>query len=132
MNHYVLPSSQGVEDSLRYGDVALERMLARMVELGCDPRDLRAKVFGGAAVLPFGDGETVGTKNTRTAIEWLRAHAIPVTARRTGGRDGLLIRFFTSSGKVLVRRVESGTEISTGGQVPSCDSLQIAGVWGAS
>ena len=126
MNHYVLPSSQGRENSLRYADVALDRMLARLRQLGCEPEDLRAKVFGGAAVLPYGTGDTIGTKNTRTAMEWLRVHAIPVTARRTGGTDGLLIRFFTGSGEVLVRRVVSGIEISVDGPAPSSNSHQNA------
>lgn len=106
MNHFVLPYNPAGADSLRYGDAALERLRERMGRLGCDTGDLCAKVFGGAAVLAFGEaGDTVGTKNVQMAIEWLRGHSITVAARRTGGTSGLLIRLHTGSGQVLVRKI---------------------------
>ena len=123
MNHFVLPTNPAGENSLRYGDVALERLRERMSRLGCEPPDLRAKVFGGAAVLPFGEaGDTVGTKNIKIAIDWLREHSIPVISRRTGGKNGLLIRFHTRSGKVLVRRITSGISVDVSGPTPIHDS----------
>jgi chemotaxis protein CheD len=122
MNHFVLPYNPTGENSLRYGDVALERLRARMAELGCHPGDLRAKVFGGAAVLPFGDaGDTVGTKNVRTAVEWLREQSIPVLAQRTGGTNGLLVRFHTGTGRVLVRKISSGARVDPADPVPTQD-----------
>ncbi len=103
MNHFVLPTGQ---NSLRYGDVAIEQLILKMGRLGCGPGDLQAKVFGGAAVLPFGIAEdTVGTKNVNIAIEWLRNRSIPVVARRTGGENGLLIRLYTGTGRVMVRPI---------------------------
>jgi chemotaxis protein CheD len=106
MNHYVLPRSPTGERSLRYGDVAMTRLRERLTRSGCAVRDLRAKVFGGAAVLSFGEGEdSVGAQNVRTALEWLHHHSIPVVAQRTGGSRGLLIRLDSPSGRVLVRRV---------------------------
>ncbi len=103
MNHYVLPSGQA---TLRYGDVAIEQLSLKMYRLGCRLGDLRAKVFGGAAVLPYGAAEdTVGTKNVGIALEWLRIHSIPIVARRTGGENGLLIRLYTATGRVMVRPI---------------------------
>ena len=123
MNHFVLPNNPSGEDSLRYGDVALDRLLDRMGRLGCDLGDLRAKVFGGAAVLPFGEtGDTVGTRNVQIAIDWLRSRAIPVVARRTGGKNGLLVRFDAGSGRVLVRRISAAVGADLGGEVPTYDS----------
>ena len=128
MNHFVLPNNPSGEDSLRYGDVALDRLLDRMGRLGCDLRDLRAKVFGGAAVLPFGDtGDTVGTRNVQIAIDWLRSHGIPVVARRTGGKNGLLVRFDAGSGRVLVRRISAAVGADLGGAVPTYDSRLATG-----
>jgi chemotaxis protein CheD len=110
MNHYVLPSSPGGQSSLRYGDVAIEQLVVKLSRLGCDLADLRAKVFGGAAVLPFGVVEdTVGTKNVAIAIEWLRQRSIPVVARRTGGENGLLIRLYTATGRVMVRPIAAAS-----------------------
>jgi chemotaxis protein CheD len=103
MNHFVLPRGPGGEDSLRYGNAALERLRERMDRLGCETGDLSAKVFGGAALLAFGvAGDTVGTKNVRMAIDWLRRQSITVAARRTGGTSGLLVRMHTDSGQVMV------------------------------
>ena len=114
MNHFVLPYDPAGSDNIRYGDAALERLREGMSLLGCPTRDLRAKVFGGANVLPFGEArDTVGAQNVRTAISWLQGHLIPIQARRTGGTHGLLIRFYTASGGVLVRPINPGSGIDT-------------------
>jgi chemotaxis protein CheD len=104
MNHYVLPYAGG-EVSLRYGDVALDALWRSMERLGAARRFIRAKIFGGAAVLPFGDDETVGEKNVRLARAWLDALGVPLMAAQTGGRTGLHIRFNTGDGTVETRTV---------------------------
>jgi chemotaxis protein CheD len=110
MNHYVLPNNPGGQPSLRYGDVAIEQLIIKMSRFGCGVGDLRAKVFGGAAVLPFGVAEdTVGTKNVAIALDLLRKFSIPILARRTGGENGLLIRLYTASGRVMVRPIAAST-----------------------
>lgn len=109
MNHFVLPRASMDEPSPRFADVAIERLVNGMLGLGSLRADLRAKVFGGAAVLPLGRaGDTVGTHNVRAALERLRAHGIPVVAQRTGGSRGLMIRLYTDSGDVLVRASAAG------------------------
>jgi chemotaxis protein CheD len=128
MNHYVLPRNPPGERSLRYGDAALERLWERMSQFGCTAKDVHAKVFGGAAVLPFGDAEdTVGAKNVRTAVDWLRQHDIRVVARRTGGKNGLLIRMNTATGRVLVRKIASGAGLNLG-EVETHDSRLSPGL----
>jgi chemotaxis protein CheD len=67
-------------------------------------------------------GETVGTKNVKLAVEWLRARSIAITARRTGGKNGLLIRLHTATGMVLVRKIISTGGSDAGGPSPSYDS----------
>lgn len=107
MNHYVLPGGRG-SDSLRYGDVAMARLVERMTGLGCRVEDLRAKIFGGATVLSFGAAEgTVGHRNLQMALNGLRHYGVPVVARRTGGMTGLFIRFHTASGEVMVRALRT-------------------------
>ncbi len=108
INHFILPYRRQDRPSSRFGDVAIARLVEEMERLGCNLGTMRAKVFGGAAVLPFASGgDPVGEQNTRMAMECLRERGIPVIAQRTGGRTGLLIRLFTESGDVLVRRVAS-------------------------
>jgi chemotaxis protein CheD len=123
MNHYVLPNGEPGEHGLRYGNVAIEQLGEGMRRLGCDPENLRAKIFGGATVLPFGASkDTVGSKNVRVALEWLKHHSIPVVARRTGGKNGLLIRLHTKTGRVMVRKIPPGAGIRVDGLVSSHDS----------
>jgi chemotaxis protein CheD len=123
MNHFVLPYDLADGDSLRYGDASLDRMLTAMIRLGCDPGSLKAKVFGGAAVLPFGEAkDTVGVKNVDVAIGWLRDRAIPVAGRRTGGKVGLLIRFDTVDSSVLVRAIAASHGPHISGPITTFDS----------
>jgi chemotaxis protein CheD len=113
MNHFLLPRCRDATPSARYGDIAFAHLLAAMERLGCKPANLRAKVFGGAAVLPFGlHSETVGAHNVNVAVDALRLHGIPIIARRTGGQRGLFLRFHTEFGRVMVRELSGalGTE----------------------
>lgn len=106
MNHFLLPRSAGSPPSPRYGDVAVDILLEEMAALGCRSANLRAKLFGGAAVLPFGaQSDTVGTQNVGVALSVLQRHGIPVVARRTGGQRGLFVRFHTTAGRVMVREL---------------------------
>lgn len=116
MNHFVLPNRRRDDDAnLRFGDLATTTLVEQMLRLGCRVASLQAKLFGGAAVLPFAaGGDPVGAQNVRVAIEHLRNHGIPVIARHTGGRSGLLIRLFTESGDVMVRRVATGASMPVG------------------
>ena len=105
MCHFVLPGDLGGGSSLRYGDAAINRLVEGLVSLGCRIRDLRAKVLGGADVLPVSTAAvTVGARNLQMALGRLRHHGVPVVAQRTGGRSGILIRMLTESGEVMVWR----------------------------
>lgn len=108
MNHFVLPIDLNGEKSTRYGDVAIDALEAGLLRLGCRISDLQAKVFGGAAVLPFAGGQTVGSNNVQLALERLRRDRIRVTAQRTGGTVGQQVRFHTRSGDVFVRYIPGG------------------------
>jgi chemotaxis protein CheD len=108
MNHFVLPNDRHGEKSTRYGDVAINELEAGLLRLGCRVSDLRAKVFGGAAVLPFAGGETVGSNNVALALERLRRDGIRVVAQRTGGILGQQIRFHTGTGEAFVRYIPAG------------------------
>ena len=121
MNHFVLPYRRGHDPAnLRFGDVAIAALMEQMLRLGCHVASLRAKLFGGAAVLPFtAGGDPVGAQNVRVAIAKLRDHGIPVVAHHTGGQSGLLIRLFTESGDVMVRRVAAGASMPAGTHEPA-------------
>jgi chemotaxis protein CheD len=118
MNHFVLPVDRNGEKSARYGDVAIDELLAGLPRLGCRIGDLQAKVFGGAAVLPFGSGQTVGSNNVQLALERLRRDHIRITAQRTGGTVGQQVRFHTRTGEAFVRYIPSGNRSKPRAEAP--------------
>jgi chemotaxis protein CheD len=105
MNHFVLPCDRSGEKSTRYGDVAIDELQAGLLRLGSRISDLQAKVFGGAAVLPFGGGQTVGQNNVQLALERLHRDHIRITAQRTGGTVGQQVRFHTRTGEAFERYI---------------------------
>jgi chemotaxis protein CheD len=114
INHFVLPQSSA-EASLRYGDIAIDRLVVAMLSLGCRMKDIEAKIFGGAAVLATKNPEyNVGARNVEVARVQLRAFGIPIVAQRTGGKSGLVVNLNTESGEVLVRRVPWKSRASIG------------------
>lgn len=105
MNHYLLPLWNG--DGLatpRYGDIATEKLLDRMLEGGSRRRDLVAKVFGGAAIQQQAGEQflRVGERNIDTAYRMLGDLSIPVVGTHVGGSWGKKIYFDTVRGEVLV------------------------------
>jgi chemotaxis protein CheD len=118
INHYMLPRGDTDKSSLRHGESAISMLLQEMRSLGCRVDDMKAKIFGGAAVLPVTNPEdAVGAKNVAVAIKYLRTLDIDIVARRTGGKSGMLVRLFTATGEVLVRQVASTVEWS-GDELP--------------
>ena len=106
MNHYVLPGIASDRRDARYGDFAIEQLIDGMEELGCRARGLVAKVFGGATVLPVESSQpSVGGQNLDLALARLAARRIRVVGRRTGGVQGLLVRFATDLGEAMLRNV---------------------------
>ncbi|HIJ84093.1 MAG TPA: chemotaxis protein CheD, partial [Magnetococcales bacterium] len=52
MNHFKLPLWNG--DGLpspKFGNIAIEKLIENLLDIGCQQRNLIAKVFGGAAVI---------------------------------------------------------------------------------
>ncbi|HEY5998058.1 MAG TPA: chemotaxis protein CheD [bacterium] len=107
MNHYLLPlwNGEGLP-SPRYGNVAIPRLIERVLELGCRRDRLVAKVFGGGAVLDISVGLfPVGERNASLALEQLGAERIPVVARDVGGEWTRTIVFNHGTGVVRLRRL---------------------------
>ncbi len=105
MNHFVLPTDQGRQGSARYGDVAINELQAGLLQLGSPLADLQAKLFGGAAVLPYA-GYSIGLRNVTFALKRLSHDGIPVIAQRTGGTLGQQIKFNTRTGDVFFRHLQ--------------------------
>jgi chemotaxis protein CheD len=107
MNHYVLPRRGTNEMTARYGDVAIPRLVSRLLALGVSRDDLRAKIFGGAHVLhdTATGGRTLGGDNVEVAIQAMHAQGIPVVSEDVGGTRGRKLAFNTVDGTALVWRL---------------------------
>ncbi len=101
INHYLLPSDpvRGHAD-LRYGNIAIERLIVEMVSAGAKKARLVAKLVGGASLL--GNSVTtrlsIGDQNVAVARQALEKHAIPINAEQTGGQHGRKLLFHTGNG----------------------------------
>lgn len=107
MNHYMLPLWNG--DGLptpKYGNVAIEKLIEKMLWLGCQKGHLIAKCFGGASIIEDATGQMmIGARNILMAEELLAIHGIPVVAHDLGGHQGRKVVFNTQSGVALVGRL---------------------------
>ncbi len=107
INHYMLPfwNGEGLA-SPKYGNIAINKLLERMLELGSEKRNLRAKVFGGGVMLnvtnPF---MNIGERNVELAEDMLRAQNIPIISADTGGKVGRKLIFNTATGAVFVKKL---------------------------
>jgi len=107
INHYMLPfwNGEGLA-SPKYGNIAIAKLLERMLELGSERRSLRAKVFGGGVVLnvtnPF---MNIGERNIQLAEGMLRSENIPIISADTGGKVGRKLIFNTETGTVLLKKL---------------------------
>jgi chemotaxis protein CheD len=104
MNHYLLPDgSDSGPNRLRYGNVANPALLKELVALGCDVKNLQAKVFGGSSAFSANPLESVGTRNVQVVEEFLQNAGIRLLAKDVSGKHGRKLIFRTEDGVTLIR-----------------------------
>jgi chemotaxis receptor (MCP) glutamine deamidase CheD len=107
MNHYLLP--EGLAEGpnrLRYGNVANPELLRQVLALGCEIRNLQAKVFGGSSAFAVNLSQSVGTRNVDLAESFLRAAGIPVVEREVSGKHGRRLVFQVADGMTTIKSFE--------------------------
>jgi len=106
INHYVLPGSGAAAEAknARYGEVAIEFLHRRMLQLGANADLLQAKIFGGASVFPLGASQTtVGTRNVELVIDRMQDLQVSIVEQETGGDVGRQLVFDSGTGQVVAR-----------------------------
>ena len=108
MNHFQLALWNGSGlASPKFGNIAVKRLIEKMLEQGCSLARIRAKVFGGASVIQKQPSSLkVGENNISIAKDILREYNISIVAGDTGGSVGRKIRFHTGSGTVYMNRLK--------------------------
>jgi chemotaxis protein CheD len=108
MNHFMLPywNGQGLA-SPKYGNIANEKLLDKMLSMGCNKNNLKAKIFGGGEVIETQIVQFhIGTRNIEVARLFLEEKKIPIVSSSVGGKLGRKIEFLTSTGEVRQKYVQ--------------------------
>ncbi|MFK7964384.1 MAG: chemoreceptor glutamine deamidase CheD [Burkholderiaceae bacterium] len=112
MNHYLLPKrpsnqeprpADSPNDDNRYGEQAMEALIAGMIKCGARQECLESKIFGGGRVL--GLSESVGLLNANFANEFLLQSGIPILAADVGGTAARKIILDPGTGQVRVLKL---------------------------
>ena len=109
MNHIILPgktNSAVMDQQTRYSINAMEILINAMMKKGADRHGLKAKIFGGASVLPEIDNKNaVGSQISDFVVRFLEMEGIPILARDIGGERPRKVFFFTGTGNVSVKKI---------------------------
>jgi len=111
MNHILLPGNADLshfDASARYGINAMELLINAIMTSGGKRNNLKAKVFGGANLLPnIAREHRMGDKNSAFVMEFLKRESIAVAGKDIGGRLSRRVYFHTDTGEVFLKRIHS-------------------------
>lgn len=101
MNHFMLPQLAGAGiKSPRFGNVAMQELLDRMIAAGGRLPYLRARVFGGSCMFELMKSSNhLGQKNIQLALDFLSLRGIEIVQTEVGGDRGRKLRFHTDEGE---------------------------------
>lgn len=108
INHFMLPfwNGQGLL-SPKYGNIAIEKLVKKMVNIGSNQKHLKAKIFGGGEVIDVQSLHfNIGERNVHIAQSMLEDYKIPIVSSSVGGKKGRKIQFNTNTGEVKQKFIE--------------------------
>ncbi|WP_139904145.1 chemotaxis protein CheD [Clostridium thermarum] len=109
--HIMLPDStqfNNVTNPFKFADLAVPLLLERLQKMGANPRNLKAKIAGGASMFSFSDKSMImdiGARNCSAVKTALQKLNIPLLAEDVGGNRGRTMILNTHSGLVQIRTV---------------------------
>lgn len=112
INHFMLPamsrSTFSETDSLLAGDYCMEALLNGLLERGARKTRIKAKAFGGGAILKLGEGRNnIGQRNADFAKDWLGREGIPLVSADMLGPWSRKLVFTPWNGDAWCRRMTS-------------------------
>ncbi|WP_295847403.1 chemoreceptor glutamine deamidase CheD [Tardiphaga sp.] len=110
MNHFMLPEPvRGCRDpesgSMRYGNVAMERLINDVLFQGGLRQRLEIKVFGGGNVMT-GATSNIGHGNADFVEAYLIAENLPIVARHLRGSLARRVHYFPFTGRVMLLELQ--------------------------
>jgi len=107
MNHFMLPQFAGSGlKSARFGNIAMQELVDKMIAAGARQAFLRARVFGGSCMFEqMKSSMHLGQKNIDLAIDFLSLRGIDIAQTDVGGDRGRKLRFNTDNGDVWLNLI---------------------------
>ena len=107
MNHFILPNlAAGNVASPRFGNTAMEELVAKVRGANGRLPLLRARVFGGACMFEsLKTSEHLGQQNATLAIEFLSRRGIDIVQIDVGGNRGRKLVFHTDEGTACLNTI---------------------------
>ena len=108
INHYMLPlwNGQGLA-SPKFGNIAIAKLIEKMISMGSRESHLIAKVFGGGNIFDSKLQQfQIGERNIAIAEQTLSEYNIKIAGSSTGGPLGRKIQFLTSTGEVRQKMIQ--------------------------
>jgi chemotaxis protein CheD len=102
--HIMLPASIPRDPVVgKYADTAIPTLVRKMEERGCDRRNIRASLVGGARMFDTGANgkgglSAIGDLNVAASKKILASMGIPVVFEETGGAQGRTVRYDSREG----------------------------------
>ena len=105
MNHFMLPDSTDggwdvAASGMRYGNVAMERLINDILARGGMRQRLEIKVFGGGNVMK--GSSDIGHRNAAFVEAYLAAESIRIAASDLRGSLARRIHYFPATGRVML------------------------------
>jgi chemotaxis protein CheD len=118
MNHFMLPEAGNSAHSgwdtlsagMRYGNVAMERLINDILVHGGRRERLEIKVFGGGNVMKA--SSNIGHRNADFVEAYLAAEGLPLAAAHLRGNLARRVHYFPSTGKVMMLELRPLEEIA--------------------
>jgi chemotaxis protein CheD len=105
MNHFMLPEAVGggwdaASSSMRYGNVAMERLINDILKQGGIRQRLEVKVFGGGNVMKA--TANIGHRNADFVESYLLEENLSITAHHLRGNLPRRVHYFPATGRVML------------------------------
>lgn len=114
MNHFMLPlwNGNGLA-SPKFGNIAIDKLIDKLVSFGSMRNNLKAKVFGGSDILSQSKNMfNIGERNIEVAKKLLEDYKITISSSNVGGNKGRKICFNTYTGEVVMSWINTSNKIT--------------------
>jgi chemotaxis protein CheD len=105
INHFMLPTQTGCATKPGYySSSSIDLLIEKLIALGTDRNNLKAKIFGGGMVVKVLYPQfNIGNENVEMAREKLKEYGIPIVNEFTGSEHGIRLFFHTETGKAYIK-----------------------------